>query len=69
MSEREFEPRLLTIGEMAERMQVSKRTVYRIIARGELEVVYAGARMRVLEWSFRAYLARNDAAPAAERGT
>ena len=57
---------LLTISDVAERLQVSKRSVYRFVRSGDIEVVRVGARMRVPEWSLRAYLARGGAACAAE---
>jgi len=63
------EPELLTIATVAERLEVSKRTVYRLIADGALDVVSVRHRWRVPDWSFRAYLARIGAADAAEGGS
>lgn len=53
---------LYTIPEAAAALRCSRRTVYRIIGRGELEVVTVGARWRVPDRSLLAYLARNGAA-------
>jgi excisionase family DNA binding protein len=49
-------PRFLTAGEVAERMRVSKMTVYRLIRAGKLPAVRIGRAFRVREDDVEAYL-------------
>lgn len=63
------EDALLTIAEVADRMRCSRRTVYRIIGRGELRTLRVGSRLRVVEIELRDYLTRGTAATAAEGGS
>lgn len=50
---------LLKIPQVAERLNVSRNTVYRLIADGELPVVTVGATSRVDPKDLDAYIARN----------
>ncbi|MCA1830416.1 MAG: helix-turn-helix domain-containing protein [Actinomycetota bacterium] len=50
-------PRFLTASEAAERMRVSKMTVYRLIRAGKLPAVQIGKAYRVREDDLETYLA------------
>jgi excisionase family DNA binding protein len=50
-------PEFLIPAEVAAILRVSKMTVYRLIARGEMEAVRAGRGYRVRAETLRAYLA------------
>ena len=52
---------LLTLADVAELFKVSEDTVYRLIARCELESVRVGARRRVRVSAAQAYLERQQA--------
>ena len=49
-------PRFLTASEAAERMRVSKMTVYRLIRSGQLPAVQIGKAYRVRESDLEGYL-------------
>jgi excisionase family DNA binding protein len=49
-------PRFLTATEAAERMRVSKMTVYRLIKAGKLPAVQIGKAYRVKETDLESYL-------------
>ena len=49
-------PRFLTVLEVAERMRVSKMTVYRLIRAGKIPAVRVGKSFRVREDDLDAYL-------------
>lgn len=51
--------------EVADRLAVSKRTVYRLIERGELSAVTVGADLRILESDLVAYIERLKGGAAA----
>ena len=51
---------LLTIRDVAERLQVSERTVHRLIDAGELAVIRIGRSIRVSEDALNALLAPGD---------
>ena len=48
---------LLTLSDVAARLRVSRRTVERLVARGNLRVVRIGSAVRVTERELAAYLA------------
>jgi excisionase family DNA binding protein len=48
--------RLLTVGEVASVMRVSRMTVYRLIRRGQLRAIRVGRNYRVREEDLKAYL-------------
>lgn len=48
---------LLTIEDVAARLQVSRRTVYRLIAEGRLRPIHVGRRTRFTEREVEAYIA------------
>lgn len=50
---------LLTIPQVAERLKVSRNTVYRLISAGELPVVEVGSVSRVSEKALQEYVDRN----------
>jgi excisionase family DNA binding protein len=52
--------RLLTIKDVAERLQVSGRTIHRLIAAGELTVCRIGRSVRVSEGALKAFLTGAD---------
>lgn len=52
-------PRFLTAAEAAERIRVSKMTVYRLIKAGKLPAVQIGKAYRVREDDLEAYLNAN----------
>jgi excisionase family DNA binding protein len=54
----EIEP-LLTIDRGCEWLQISRQTMYRLIARGELSPVRVGERLRLVPKDVRDYLERN----------
>lgn len=49
-------PRFLTVLEVAERMRVSKMTVYRLIRAGKIPAVRVGKSFRVREEDLETYL-------------
>ncbi|WP_293782154.1 helix-turn-helix domain-containing protein [uncultured Aeromicrobium sp.] len=53
------EPDFLTVAEVAERMRVSKMTVYRLVHSGELEAIRVGRSFRVSEQALSDYLAKS----------
>lgn len=55
-----FAFRLLTIKDVAERLQVSERTVHRLIDVGELSVIRIGRSVRVSEEALMALLTAKD---------
>lgn len=50
---------LLTIPQAAERLKVSRNTVYRLISAGELPVVEVGSVSRINEDDLKEYIDRN----------
>ena len=54
------EPRLLTVKDVAVRLQVSARTVHRLIEAAELAVIRIGRSVRVSEDALKALLTRAD---------
>jgi len=50
---------VLTIPQVAERLKVSRNTVYRLIAAGELPAVTVSSLQRVSEADLQAYVERN----------
>lgn len=52
-------PEWWTVDEIAESMRVSKMTVYRLTASGELPAVKFGRSFRVSDTDFQEYLAKN----------
>ena len=52
-------PRLLTALEVAERMRVSKMTVYRLVHGGELPAVRVGRSFRVSEKDVNEYIQKS----------
>lgn len=57
MSERTGE--LLTIPVVAERLKVSRNTVYRLISAGQLPAVTVSHRQRIAEQDLQRYIDRN----------
>lgn len=53
-------PRLLTIKDVAERLQVSGRTINRVVANGDLTVIRIGRAVRVSEEALKAFLTGED---------
>jgi excisionase family DNA binding protein len=53
-------PRLLTIKDVAERLQMSSRTIYRLIDAGDLAVIRIGRSVRVSERALTAFLTEDD---------
>ena len=49
-------PRLLTIKDVAVRLQVSPRTIHRLVAAGDLSVIRIGRAVRVSEEALKAFL-------------
>ena len=47
-------PSLLTVKNAADRLQVSGRTVHRLIASGELKAIHVGRSVRITEAAFQA---------------
>ncbi len=58
--ERPAAPRLLTIRDVAERLQVSGRTIHRVVANGDLTVIRIGRAVRVSEEALKAFLTQDD---------
>ena len=54
--------RLLTIKDVAERMQVSCRTIHRLVGNGDLKVIHIGRSVRVSEEALKAFLNQGDTA-------
>lgn len=55
-------PPVLTLDQIAERLQVSRRTVNRLVHDGRIRVVYVGRLPRVTEREFAAFIAASRAA-------
>ena len=53
-------PRLLTVKDVAERLQVSERTVHRLIEAEELAVIRIGRSVRVSEEALKRLLTGGD---------
>jgi excisionase family DNA binding protein len=53
-------PRLLTIRDVAERLQVSGRTIHRLVANGDISVIRIGRSVRVSEAALKAFLTGED---------
>ena len=51
---------LLTIGEAADRLRVSRRTVEMLLAAGEIGTVRIGRSVRIAEHHLAAFVATND---------
>ena len=58
--ERPAAPRLLTIRDVAERLQVSPRTIHRLVASGDLTVIRISRAVRVSEEALKAFLTQDD---------
>ena len=52
--------RLLTIKDVAERLQVSGRTIHRLIDIGDLTVIRIGRSIRISEDALKAFLTAGD---------
>ena len=52
--------RLLTIKDVAERLQVSGRTIHRLMANGDLTVIHIGRSVRVSEEALKHFLTQGD---------
>jgi excisionase family DNA binding protein len=52
--------RLLTVKDVAARLQVSMRTVHRVIDAGQLAVIRIGRAVRVSETALQAFLTAGD---------
>lgn len=50
---------VLTIPQVAERLKVSRNTVYRLISAGEIPVVEVGSVSRIAEVDLQDYIDRN----------
>ena len=50
-------PDLLTLNDVADRLQVSRRTVERLVAAGRIRIVRVGRLIRVTERELEAYVA------------
>ena len=48
---------LLTLNDVAERLHVSTKTVRRLVAAGQIRVIYVGRKPLVTEREFEAYIA------------
>ena len=55
-------PQALTIRNVAERLQVSERTVSRLIVSGELKAIHIGRSVRITEGALQDLLTRADIA-------
>ena len=53
-------PRLLTVRDVAERLQMSSRTIHRLVANGDLTVVRIGRSVRIREEALKAFLTGED---------
>ena len=51
---------LLTIRNVADRLQVSARTIHRLVANGDLTVIRIGRSVRVSEQALKAFLTQDD---------
>jgi excisionase family DNA binding protein len=60
--ERPAVPHLLTIKDVAERLQMSGRTIHRLVASGGLAVIRIGRSVRVSEAALKAFLMGEDRA-------
>ena len=60
--ERPVAPRLLTVRDVAERLQVSGRTIHRLIEAGDLTVIRIGRSVRVSEEALKDLLTGEDGA-------
>lgn len=58
MSER-IPAEVLTIPQVADRLKVSRNTVYRLISAGELPAVTVGSVQRIAEADLQKYIERN----------
>ena len=52
--------RLLTMKDVAERLQVSARTIHRLVASGDLTVIRIGRSVRISEEALKAVLTGKD---------
>ena len=52
--------RLLTIKDVAERLQMSSRTIHRLVANGDLSVIHIGRAVRITEEALKAFLTGAD---------
>lgn len=59
VSDERIPAEVLTIPQVAERLKVSRNTVYRLISAGELPVVEVGSVSRVAEKALQDYIDRN----------
>ena len=55
-------PQALTIRDVAERLQLSQRTVTRLIISGELRAIHIGRSVRITEGALQDLLTRADTA-------
>ena len=53
-------PPLLTIRDVAERLQVSCRTIHRLVGNGDLTVIHIGRSVRISEEALKAFLTGAD---------
>ena len=53
-------PRLLTIKDVAERLQMSSRTIHRLVANGDITVIRIGRSVRISEKALKAFLTEDD---------
>lgn len=53
-------PPLLTIRDVAERLQVSCRTINRLVGNGDLTVIHIGRSVRVSEEALKALMTAGD---------
>jgi excisionase family DNA binding protein len=51
---------LLTIRNVSERLQISVRTIHRLVANGDLTVIRIGRAVRVSEETLKAFLTQDD---------
>ena len=68
MSERRSAPKLLDVGAVAERLNVSRPTVYRLIAAGILPALRIGNALRVDACELESWLRENHASPVSADG-
>lgn len=68
MSERRSAPKLLDVGAVAERLNVSRPTVYRLIAAGILPALRIGNALRVDACELESWLRENHASPVSDDG-
>lgn len=64
------ERQVLTVAEVARELRVDRRTVYRMIERGQLPAVQAGRLWRIPLEALESYLTvtRRDGVPIGQRG-